>query len=494
MAAKIAYEFAGFRFEPFNARLVYGTTVLPLTPKTADTLTVLVTRPDILITKDDLMAAVWPDAAVEENNLNQQISILRKALAQNGNGSFIETVPRRGYRFVGAVRAVPFEVSLQDSAETPSVAPAENPLSNPSAPPARVAAVGNATRVGVVAVGLLLLTTGTMLASRWYEQRTAVRLSNEAIARGEELMRRGDARAAVLELQEAIRNNPNNAHAHGVLAHALNKQSSNDSSVRAAGRSPSVAAAARGVAMDPKCASCQGTLGFFLFYHDWEWQRGEEHIHEALRLKPDAHGIRPSYAMLLAATGRLREAEEQIDIAIADQPYRRTLRAIRAATLYFQRRYAEAIAETDRALALDDEDRGAWEWRSKAMFQLGQRGDAVRALAQGLFAGDSAELDRAVTEHGGDGGLQKLLERTGIWPRPVEQSWRRGPWRLLLNQRDEALGELERALEYRNLNLLYIAVDPVFDPLRENPRFRRIVAAVGLDSASRTPDEMVRRQ
>jgi DNA-binding winged helix-turn-helix (wHTH) protein/Tfp pilus assembly protein PilF len=494
MTAKVAYEFAGFRFEPFNARLVYGATVIPLTLKAADTLSVLVTRPDILVTKDDLMAAVWPDAVVEENNLNQQISILRKALAQNGNAPLIETVPRRGYRFTGSVRAVPFPAEPQESPGLTSV-----PHSSEARPhgPNTIHRKPELRRkrylAGVAAVLLVAATSG-VAGWEWYQRRTVERASEAATARGEELMRRGDARGAAVELQQAVKLDPTNAQAYGALAHALHKQSFQDSVARAVGKSPSVAAAARAVALDPSCALCHGTLGLFLFYHDWEWAQAEEHLRTAIRLGPEKEGIRPSYAMLLAATGRLQEAKDHIDFAIARQPYRGTWLVLRSTILYLQRRYPEAVAAADEALALNDEERAAWEWRSRALFQLGQRADAVRALAQVAFAHDRTELDRAVRENGGDGGLRRLLDRTGVWPGPVEQSWRRGPWRMLLNEHEEALTELEHALEYRNVNLLYVAVDPVFDPLRENPRFRRIVAAMGLDSTAARPEELVRKR
>jgi DNA-binding winged helix-turn-helix (wHTH) protein/Tfp pilus assembly protein PilF len=493
MAAKVAYEFGGFRFEPANARLTYGSTVIPLTLKAADTLAVLVRQPDALVSKEELMAAVWPDTAVEENNLNQQISALRRALSQNGNGSFIETVPRRGYRFVGTVRTV----SLNDSAapvRSALAAAVAEQLEEPSPASGPARRFGQKRQLAVIGAAMLLVTAGTAAGWRWYEQQTVIRESAAAIARGKELMRRGDARSAAVEFQHAVTLDPTNALAYGSLAHALHKQSFHDSVVRVAGASPSVSAAARAVSLDPDCASCHGTFGFFLFYHDWEWVKAEEHLRVAIRLAPEQEDIRPPYAMLLAATGRLREAQAQIDFALAKQPYQLTWRVIRATILYLQRRYHEAIAAADEALTLNDDERGAWEWRSRALFQLGRREEAVRALAQVAFVHDSVELDRAVREGGGDGGLRRLLARTDAWPGPVEQSWRRGPWRALLNQHDEALTELERALEYRNFNLIYVAVDPVFDSLREHPRFRRIVSTMGLDPWFGRPEEMVRHR
>ena len=69
-----------------------------------DTLRVLVENAGRLVTKEELLQAVWPDTAVEENNLNHNVSILRKALGEKAVGqAFIETVPRVGYRFVAPV-------------------------------------------------------------------------------------------------------------------------------------------------------------------------------------------------------------------------------------------------------------------------------------------------------------------------------------------------------------------------------------------------------
>ena len=98
------YVFGPFRLEPGEGRLTRGDEVVALRPKVFDTLLVLVRNAGRLVEKDELMAAVWPDAVVEEGNLAHNVSTIRKSL---GGGkvdqSFIETVPKRGYRFVGDV-------------------------------------------------------------------------------------------------------------------------------------------------------------------------------------------------------------------------------------------------------------------------------------------------------------------------------------------------------------------------------------------------------
>ena len=75
-----------------------------LGPKVLETLLLLVENAGHLVDKDELMKRVWPDAFVEEGNLNKNIFVLRKTLGQwDGNLEYIETVPKRGYRFVAPV-------------------------------------------------------------------------------------------------------------------------------------------------------------------------------------------------------------------------------------------------------------------------------------------------------------------------------------------------------------------------------------------------------
>ena len=103
---KELFEFDSFRLDPAEHLLLRDGEPVPLEPKVFETLLVLIRRGG-LVGKDDLMQAVWPDSFVEESNLTRNISVLRKALNRNDGGPpYIETVPKRGYRFVGEVRAL----------------------------------------------------------------------------------------------------------------------------------------------------------------------------------------------------------------------------------------------------------------------------------------------------------------------------------------------------------------------------------------------------
>lgn len=103
--SKHFYEFGRFRLNTGDRLLLRDQEIVPLTPKVFDILLTLVESSGQVVSKDGLMKRVWPDSFVEEGNLTQNISLLRKALGEGQNGhQYIETVARRGYRFVAPVR------------------------------------------------------------------------------------------------------------------------------------------------------------------------------------------------------------------------------------------------------------------------------------------------------------------------------------------------------------------------------------------------------
>jgi DNA-binding winged helix-turn-helix (wHTH) protein/Tol biopolymer transport system component len=99
------YEFGSFRLEPAERKLLRGNEAVALTPKAFDTLHLLVRNSGHLLEKDELIRMLWPDSFVEEGNLTNNIFLLRKALGEDPQ--YIETVPKKGYRFVGGVRRLP---------------------------------------------------------------------------------------------------------------------------------------------------------------------------------------------------------------------------------------------------------------------------------------------------------------------------------------------------------------------------------------------------
>src|SRR4026209_1399516 len=120
----LSYEFGRFRLNVAERILLRDGEVVPLTPKVFDILLTLVENRGQVVSKEGLMKRVWPDTFVEQGNLTQNISLLRKALGESPGGvQFIETVPRRGYRFVADINEAWDGGHLNGPAETPAVAP-----------------------------------------------------------------------------------------------------------------------------------------------------------------------------------------------------------------------------------------------------------------------------------------------------------------------------------------------------------------------------------
>ena len=105
MAELGVFEFGVFRLDADKSVLWRGGELVPLTPKALDLLRALVERGGDVVSKSELMARVWPDTVVEEGNLSVLVAALRRGLdPRPGGGSFIQTVPRRGYRFDAPLR------------------------------------------------------------------------------------------------------------------------------------------------------------------------------------------------------------------------------------------------------------------------------------------------------------------------------------------------------------------------------------------------------
>jgi TolB-like protein/DNA-binding winged helix-turn-helix (wHTH) protein len=103
MRAKHFYEFGHFRLDTVERLLIRDGQPLNLAPKVYETLLILVRNHGHALDKKELMRELWPETFVEEGNLTQNISLLRKALGDGREEHYIETIPRRGYRFVAVV-------------------------------------------------------------------------------------------------------------------------------------------------------------------------------------------------------------------------------------------------------------------------------------------------------------------------------------------------------------------------------------------------------
>jgi len=221
----VSYKFGPFVLDTFQHALLKDGKTVALTPKTYDTLLVLVQNRGRMLSKDELMKALWPDSFVEESNLTQQVSMIRRALGESpSNPRYIVTVPSRGYRFIAEIRNWGEETSVSrlsnPAAESVGKGIHALPVDNREHAVAQNARALPAPRAGedhkrtrpilvkIVLVGLLVLAVVpvSILLHQW-RSRTA----------------RGQARPrslAILPLQN-LRQNPNDDFLGFSLADAI---------------------------------------------------------------------------------------------------------------------------------------------------------------------------------------------------------------------------------------------------------------------------------
>ena len=161
------YQFGPFSLDTLKRRLLRDGEPISLTPKALDTLVALVENCGKTIEKDDLMKKVWPDSVVEENNLNQSITALRKSLGDSRhNSNYIATIPGIGYRFVADVKDVgdvkdaaiietPGEFDTRPLLEVPTTAVIPTPTR--TLEPAQVEAKSTGNRINRLTVFLVIL-------------------------------------------------------------------------------------------------------------------------------------------------------------------------------------------------------------------------------------------------------------------------------------------------------------------------------------------------
>jgi TolB-like protein/DNA-binding winged helix-turn-helix (wHTH) protein/Tfp pilus assembly protein PilF len=161
----VIYEFGPFRLDREAHLLLSEDKIIGLEPKAVEVLLMLVQNGGELVARQDLIRAVWPDTFVEESNLSSNISILRKQLGATAEGGdYIQTIPKRGYRFVAAVRQVASPPPPLPAMET--AAPASGSARKRTVPFRVVAAAA-----GVLAFALALLYLG---GRHWFGAETHI--------------------------------------------------------------------------------------------------------------------------------------------------------------------------------------------------------------------------------------------------------------------------------------------------------------------------------
>jgi TolB-like protein/Tfp pilus assembly protein PilF len=240
------------------------------------------------------------------------------------------------------------------------------------------------------------------------------------------------------------------------------------------------AAVRRALALDSTLAEVQSAAGAFRAFHEWDWPGGDAAFRKAIQINPNDPVHRAMYSHVLYVTGRRVEGRAQIDSALVLDPADGLCRGFNGINYMFERRYDEAVTELRKALELGN---GMGMNVVDVLYLKGARAEALAAL-RAFYASDQEMLD-AVNQGYGEGGYRAAMHRAAdVWasrpPTYMGSTFMAAAWYALAEDRERTLDWLERAYEVRDPNIPYAGVDPGFDLVRDDPRFKDLLRRVGL--------------
>ncbi|HEY6944491.1 MAG TPA: tetratricopeptide repeat protein [Candidatus Acidoferrum sp.] len=482
---QLRYSFGPFVLDPAERLLLRDNQPVHLPLKAFETLLALVEQKGHVVEKVELLNRVWPNTFVEEATLAQNIFTLRKVLADDGNGQeYIETIPRRGYRFVARVEV---------GAGTSLTGPQE-----------RLRVV----RVGTFVVGMIALAAvwigwtrfrihgGTFDVHRPHAVGTNIdgtrnSAAYEAYLQGRYFwnQRTEEAyRKALPYFEDAIREDPSYAQAYAGLAdtYALLGSLANSVLPRSEAMPEARRAAVRALELDETLAEAHTSLAFVKMQYDRDWKVAEREYKRAIELNPGYATAHHWYAYLLMAEGRAEEALVQIQLARESDPVSVVINSDVGEMYYYAHQFDRAIEHYRKTLEMDPHFLPAY-WQIAAAYVHTKRySDALEALQQAeivggkrpettawmgyvyAVSGQRSEAERRLKE------LEELSKHRSDLTEPISLVYAG------LGQTDRMFASVQKACDERTGSVILLKVNPLLDSLHSDPRYIKTVRCLGL--------------
>ena len=428
--ARERYAFGEFALDVRERRLTRDGQDVALSPKAYDVLVELVRRAGRLVRKQELLDAVWRDAAVEEGILSVHVSGLRKVLGgDRSTAAYIETVAKNGYRFIAPVTM-------------------EEPIPSASTTNLDVYEIVGRARKHL------------MSASR-------TELPN-----------------AVQGFEAAIELDPTYAPAHAGLALACCAQAQQRFVPPRAAYARARVSALRALALDDASADAQVALATVMFISEWDWIGAERSLQRALERHPTHTQARLLYGHLLESQGKLADGLAMKLRALEHDPFSPSVHLAIAQAYWNQRRYDESIRWARKTLDLDSAHLLAREFLSGAYWKLGDfdrhmEENLKHAAAFGVSEDALAPVKGAYAAGGRTAVVRLALDRAALHPGGFPQL-QLAVLHSEIGELDVAVQHLERAIQERDPSLVDLAVAPQWDALRGHPGFQRCLGSIGL--------------
>jgi DNA-binding winged helix-turn-helix (wHTH) protein/tetratricopeptide (TPR) repeat protein len=483
---------AGVTFGPFRLDLETGELhragiAVKLQPQPARLLALLVQRAGELVTREEIRQRVWgSDTFVDfDQSVNFCVRQIRAVLHdQAATPCYLETVPRRGYRFIA-----PVLIDIDGGRAGPVSMPVD------LSPPVRL------RRTAITAAVVVMSLVALAAAAAAYRLRgtsdTASRHTSSAVheevALGRFFLNKLTAdgtKQAIAHFEAAVKADPDCADAHAGMANAYNQLAS----VYLAVHRPSnvrllaLRAATRAVQLDPKSAEGYTALGYASM-HEMDWARAEHALRRAIDVGPQYSPAHQTYASFLAVHKRFDEAIAEARRAVDLDPASLRARQIYGWMLYFDRRYDDALREFRTIGEMDPRYPFAHFRVGQVLIIMGRPAEAIPELetAIELSGGSPAAVGLLGMAYGASGrrtDAQRIARE--LEARATTENVPAGTLLLAyigIDDRTRAVDMAARGYEERDNYVINIVADPLMDSLRSDSRFQEISRQVMVGSA-----------
>ncbi len=284
--------------------------------------------------------------------------------------------------------------------------------------------------------------------------------------------------------QESIAKDPNFASAYAGAADAHFNLADWGCTPQEQAFQKSKAAALKAVELDPGSAQGHSILGDLAFYREWDWRKAEKEYKQAIDLDANDASIHAAYAVFLTATNRQDQGLSEMTQARAADPVSEMTNVMSAYLFYLDHRYDQAIAQAKKTLELYPRSGSAYYWLGQSYERKGLDKQAVSAYLSPPPPSDAKlekiESWRDRNKQSLRGFWQKQLE-TKAWNHPVEACWQTLIY-AHLGDKERTLQLLEWGFQHHCDGLQFLTVEPIYDNLRDDARYKSLVSRLGLGS------------
>lgn len=470
------YRFGPFRLDREQLLLSLDDAPLSLGPKVVETLLALVEHPGEVLSKNELLDRVWPEGFVEEANLAQNIYVIRKTLRTHWDRPAIETVPRRGYRFVETV-----EVAATGTTHVAEPMAAPIAPRTPSSSHRRFAFFGGVAAVFALAIAIGI--GGLARTSPPAAPKTLTPDGARLYAMGTfywNQRTRDSVEKSLRYFKQVTQTDPQDARGYAGLAsaYAIEGDYSFGPFSKREAFARAYAYAKRALEVDPLSAEAHAALGLAEL-DNMEASKGQAEFRRAIALNPQYAPAHQWYGTSLLRQGKGDDAFVELRKATELEPESVAATAWLSEAAYVARRYNDAIDYARQTLDLSSRRSDVYVTLGLAYEALGNYKEAISsyntyASSCGSCAAMAAPYLAHVYALSHQYALAERLLRVaqaGIAKDRVDPVDMVAPL-IAMGRRTDALRILREAkVEYR----AFIAIDPRMDPVRHDARFREFV-------------------